>query len=246
VWNIGRPVATFTARDAELEAVTTAMQQAAGTPVVLHGMPGVGKTQLGFAWVHAHAGPATVVWQIRAAHRLDVAADLAQLADRLGVADGRDVEEAAAAAVHALNGRDDWLMLFDDANVDSVRELLPMRGGQLLLTSRDPSWATVGVPVEVGLFSAHTAAVFLDPGSGGPQEAAVALAAELGHLPLALEQARSYCAATGRTPATYLADFREHRLLQHGIVEALHAPITATLALALAEAQRREPGAAQL
>jgi hypothetical protein len=246
VWNVARPVTTFTARDVELAAVTSATAQAAGAPVVLHGMPGVGKTQLGLAWVHAHAGDTAVVWQIRAMDRLDVVADLAQLADRLGVADGADLEQAAAAAVQALNGRDDWLLLFDDATVDSVRDLVPVRGGRVLVTSRDPNWATAGVALEVGLFAPHAAAVFLDPDGGGPQDAAVRLAAELGYLPLALEQARAYCATTGRSLDGYLADYRGQQLLQHGIDASLHAPVTVTLALALDEAHRRDPGAAHL
>ena len=82
------------------------------------------------------------------------------------------MERAAAA----LNGRDDRLLLFDDATPDSVEGLLPVRGGRVVVTSRDPHWATGGVALEVGLFAPHAAAVFLDPGEGGPLEAAVGLA----------------------------------------------------------------------
>ncbi|WP_203755525.1 tetratricopeptide repeat protein, partial [Actinoplanes cyaneus] len=246
LWNVAGAVATFTARDLELAAVTSAVSDHPGVPVVLHGMPGVGKTQLALTWVYANAGSASVVWQVRAANRLEVVADLAQLADRLRLAVGDDLELAARAAVQELNGRDDWLLLFDDATPDSVAGLVPVRGGRVVMTSRNPNWAPAGVSLEVGLFGPHAAAVFLDPSAGGPGEAAVQLAGELGYLPLALEQARAYCAATGRELAAYLADFRRLRLLGQGIEHGLHAPVTVTLALALDEVRRREPGAAQL
>ncbi|WP_203841816.1 tetratricopeptide repeat protein [Winogradskya humida] len=236
-------MATFTARDLELATVTTAVSDNTGVPVVLHGVPGVGKTQLALAWVYGYAESAQVVWQIRAANRLEVVADLAQLADRLGMAVGGDLEQAARAAMQELNGRDDWLLLFDDATPDSVAGLVPVRGGRVLMTSRNPNWALTGVPSEVGLFAPHVAAVFLDPSAG---EAAGLLASELGYLPLALEQARAYCAAPAGRLVVYLADFRRQRLLGQGIDHTLHAPVTVTLALALDEVRRREPGAAQL
>jgi tetratricopeptide (TPR) repeat protein len=246
IWNVARPVATFTARDTELDGLTRALGRRTGGRVAVHGLPGVGKTQLALAWVHRHvADRVKVVWQVRAASRIDAVADLARLADLLAVGDA-DAENAANQVLHLLNGRDDWVLLYDDATPASVAGLLPARGGRVLLTSRSPAWDTVARPFEVGPFTDEAAAAFLDQAADGPGEAARQLAEQLGYLPLALEQARAYCATTGRGIEAYLAEYRRERLLHHGIDDGLHPPVTATLALALAEAGRREPAAAQL
>jgi tetratricopeptide (TPR) repeat protein len=245
IWNVPRPVATFTARDDELAEVTTILEASRGGRVALHGLPGVGKTQLALAWVHDHAGDAPITWRIRAADRVDVVADLAQLADRLDVGD-TDAEKAAHDVLHVLNGRDDWVLVYDDATPDAVRGLLPDRGGRVLLTSRSPDWETQAGVVEVGVFTPEAAAAFLDPHADKPGDAAWQLAERLGHLPLALEQARAYCARTRRGVGAYLRAYRDERLLDQGVDSSLHAPVTRTLALALAEAHRLDGAAAQL
>ncbi|MFG3687840.1 tetratricopeptide repeat protein [Micromonospora sp. NPDC047740] len=246
VWNLPGLVATFAARDLELEAITAHFSSPGAGLLVLYGIPGVGKSQLALAWAHRHGAELEIVWHVRASDRLAAVADLAQLADRLKIASGADQEEAATTVVNMLNGRSGWLLLFDDARPDSVQGLLPYRGGHVLLTSRSPNWGPVASGQEVGLFAPQAAATFLDPLHDPPSDAAARLANQLGYLPLALEQARAYCAATGRTLEGYIADYREQRLLRHGIDEKLHASVHVTVALALAEAHHREPASAQL
>jgi len=206
---VPRPVATFTARDTDLGTLTRALTGPVAGPVTLHGIPGVGKTQLTRVWAHQHADSYGIAWQARAADPLTAVADLAQLADRLDLAPNTDQETAAAAVVEALSGRQGWLLVFDDASPDAVRLLLPHRGGHVVLTSRSPNSAPVAATQKVGLFAPQPAAAFLDPHHVLPTDAAVRLAERLGYLPLALEQARAYCAATGRSLDGYLADYRQ-------------------------------------
>lgn len=241
IWNVDRPVASFTARDSELAALDEVVR--CGGHLVLCGLPGMGKTQLALAWTHRHARNATLAWQIQAGDRLTVLAGLARLADRLGLAGDTDQQRACAVVEH-LNAIDGWVLLFDDAAPSTIRGLLPTRGGTVLLTSRNPNWSDVAERFEVGPFPPAAAARFLAPDAGTADEAAEQLARRLGYLPLALAQARGYCAATGRTTAAYLADYR--RLLAHADSHSASAAVTTTLSLAMAEAKRRNAAAEQL
>ena len=74
------------------------------------------------------------------------------------------------------------------------------------------------------------------------------LAAELGGLPLALEQAAAYIQATGTTLAGYLSLFRDRRtdLLARGQVVRHPAHVAATLGLALSRLTEETPAAAGL
>ena len=81
--------------------------------------------------------------------------------------------------------------------------------------------------------------------TGDPDErAAVDLAAELGGLPLALEQAAAYIQATGTTLAGYVSIFQDRRadLLARGEAAGHPADVAATLGLAFVSAGERIPG----
>ncbi|WP_433217433.1 FxSxx-COOH system tetratricopeptide repeat protein [Dactylosporangium sp. CS-047395] len=227
---------TFTARDADLMALDNALR--VGDRVALHGIPGVGKTQLALAWAHRRADQFDIAWQVRAADRLAAVAGVAQLAESLGLTVGTDLEQAATVVVTALCGRDRWLLIFDDATPAAVRGLIPPRNGHVLLTSRNPNWETVAHTQEVDLLSPESAATLLTRTGDRSGETTVdattlQLAERLGYLPLALEQARAYCAATGRTPADYLNAVQQHRLLQYETPQAQHPTIDATITVAL-------------
>ena len=74
------------------------------------------------------------------------------------------------------------------------------------------------------------------------------LAAELGGLPLALEQAAAYMQATGTTLARYLPLFRDRQadLLARGEATGHPADVAATLGLALSRLAGQAPAAAGL
>jgi hypothetical protein len=85
--------------------------------------------------------------------------------------------------------------------------------------------------------------------TGDPdREAAAELAAELGGLPLALEQAAAYIQAAGMTLAGYLALFRDRRadLLARGEAAGHPETVFATLRLALSRLEAEAPAAAGL
>ena len=92
-----------------------------------------------------------------------------------------------------------------------MADFLPPAGpGRVLITSQNRAWP--GRMLEVPGLDRGAAAGFLISRTGDPdRQAAADLAAELGGLPLALEQAAAYVVATGQSLADYLALFRQRR-----------------------------------
>ena len=93
------------------------------------------------------------------------------------------------------------------------------------------------------------AAGFLVDRTGDPgQQAARALAGELGGLPLALEQVAAYIQATGGRLAGYLASFRRRRgdLLARGGPTGYSGTVATTWALAFGQLEQSAPVAAGL
>ena len=218
--------------------------------VVLCGMPGVGKTSVALAYAHRHLAEVAVAWQIAAEDPAVLSDGFSQLAAQLGV---REVDPLnPVASVHGVLAAlpADWLLVLDDApDWATVGEFVPQAGhGRVLITSRNPDWP--GRALKVPALVPAAAAEFLITRTGDQdRQAALALAVEMGGLPLALEQAAAYLLATGRSLslADYLAKFRGQRpdLLARGEPTGHRDTVASTLALAFGRLQG-EPGAVEL
>ncbi len=173
-------------------------------PQALHGIGGVGKTQLAIEYAYHFADQYQVIWWIPADQIALVRSTLAALAPRLGltgIAPGR-VEDAVTAVYDALRrGKpyDRWLLVFDNADQpELVREFMPPGPGHVIVTSRNRGWAEVVDALEVDVFTRDESRQYLKRRVAGiDQEAADRLADELGDLPLALEQAAALLGADG-------------------------------------------------
>jgi hypothetical protein len=244
MWNIPPLLRTFTDRESIFENISQIMSKRGTGPVVLTGWPGVGKTQIAAAYAAAHRAEFDIGWWLAAESRLAVIASLAQLADRLRIGDD-DQEEAARRVLRSLEGRSRWLLVFDNVTDEQdLSGLIPAEPGQVLITSRDPGLARLGMVVNVEPFDSAAAERFLLTRTRSADRTA---AAELGGLPLALEQAAAYCASAGITMAGYLPRYRENhdRLLRRG-APADRLPVQSTLMLAMRQARQRDRAAAQL
>ena len=118
----------------------------------------------------------------------------------------------------------------------------------MLITTQNQHWPR-GQAVEVPVLDLEVAAGFLVSRTGDPDRAAAGeLAAELGGLPLALEQAAAYMQATGTTLAGYLPLFRVRQadLLARGEAAGHPADVAATLGLAVSRLAVDVPAAAGL
>jgi tetratricopeptide (TPR) repeat protein len=255
VWNIPLPVRSFTGRDqqlADLRAQLTSQQAAALVPTTaLHGMGGVGKTQLALTYAHRYLANYQLGWWIPAETEVTISTALAGLAAELGLPSDLSANELAAHLAALLAGEDGWLLVFDNAASPAMlSSYLPGGGGgHVLVTSRSPSWQGVADPVAVDVLALGEAAGLLQRRSGdGDEQAAVALAGALGRLPLALEQAAAYTSQYGLTLASYLELFDQRRaeLLARGTPLAYQGTVDATFTLALDQLRGSNPAAVQL
>ncbi len=217
VWNVPLPNEHFTGRRALLDELGRRLDSEATMAVTqsaaMHGMGGVGKTQVALRFCYEHAAEYDLVWWIDA--ETEAETDFAALADEVGVEapPGTDQREVVAAVRKALEQRDRWLLVFDNAEKpEAIRELRPQFGGHVLVTSRNPKWGKTAGTLSVETWTRPESVEFLATATGRDEpDAADALAAELGDLPLALAQAAGYVEATGFTLAEYLEEYLDRR-----------------------------------
>jgi NB-ARC domain len=199
IWeNVPQRNKNFTGRAALLDVLRSRLTGSATVvlPHALHGLGGVGKTQLAVEYAYRHQDSYDVVLWVPADQESLVPSTLAVLAPRLGI-DGiprNRVDEAAAAVLNALRRGEPyprWLLVFDNADQpEKIRQFVPGGPGHVLVTSRNRAWAEVVDTVDVDVFSRAESLEFLSRRVPEIDAAdAGRLAEELGDLPLALDQA---------------------------------------------------------
>lgn len=211
---IGSPIPPsplFAGRASELRFVCEQLDgsNSAGVRVVvLHGLGGVGKTEIAVEYAAAHASTAQVYW-VDASSRSAVGSQFASIANHIGVEQVASVVATCNAVKAALGQRSDYILVFDNAEDSSVlRNLLPVTGGgRVLVTSVNPNWRDIGSCLEVLPLEEPAAVTLLEGRAGRYTEhaSAIRLASALGHLPLALTQAGAYCSVTGRSFEAFVA-----------------------------------------
>jgi DNA-binding SARP family transcriptional activator len=256
IWNVPhRRNPSFAGREgllAGIEAVLAADGHAALTQAIV-GLGGIGKTQCALEYAYRHAEDYQIIWWVRAEEPAQLLADYAALAVPLDLVEKQAPDQSATAAAvrRWLERRARWLLIFDNASdPQAVLEYLPRAGeGHILITSRDQNWGRTAATVPVPVLPQEEAVALLQQRTGwsGPEVGVVA--EELGQLPLALEQAAAYAAATGCSVTTYLGLLRSRRreLLQHGApLEGYRGTVATTWSLSMAEVAAQCPAAAQL
>jgi hypothetical protein len=197
----------FTGREELLHHVREAL--AAGDRAVvqaLHGMSGVGKTQLAIEYAHRFAAEYEVIWWVNAERPELIGDQFAALAQKLGwTEDDAPVGEVRRAGLAGLRARGGWLLVFDNAEPEDVASWLPGGSGHVVITSRAQGWQELAEPVPVDVFSRGEAVTILRGRVPEmPEDDAGRLARALEGLPLALAQAARYLANTGMPTAEYL------------------------------------------
>jgi tetratricopeptide (TPR) repeat protein len=214
VWNIGqRRNIHFVGRQQNLHDLEQALSDPNRKPQSLIGGGGCGKTALAIEYAYSHQEHYDIVWWIRADSQATITADLAALAPRLARSGQNfdDPRQACNAALEELRQRDRWLLIFDNARkAEDIDPFLPAHSaGHILITSVNPHWQTIARIQPVNAWLRQESLEFLRLRMGGMEErhAADQLAAALGDLPLALDQAAACMTQAQITITQYLKDY---------------------------------------
>lgn len=237
----------FTGRDDLLEQLRKGVtaEVTAVVPHALHGLGGVGKTQIAIEYAYRYRSAYDLVWWVPADQPMLVRSSLAGLAPYLGLpsAATTGIEDAATAVLDALRRGepyDKWLLIFDNADQpEDLNEIVPRGPGHVLITSRNHRWQGVVDTVAIDVFGREESIEFLSKRVSKAVSRAEAdrLAEELGDLPLALEQAGALQAETGMSVDEYLRLLHEQTALLLAESKPSDYPVSMTAAWSLSVSQ---------
>lgn len=241
IWNIPSPVKSFIGRERQLRTIREHLARSSSSvllPDALHGLGGIGKTQLALAYAAKFREDYVLGWWIAAESASSTLASLARLAVLLGSNPALDPQDLAANLSVLLRGYERWVLIFDNAgSAPELSPLLPIGlGGHILITSRSHAWAGIARPIEVRTLPISKAARLLRIRSGDRDvSASERLARELGGLPLALDQAGSYANQCGIGLEEYLEQFIAHpeELLERGEPQSYPSTVARTLSISV-------------
>ncbi|KAM6504095.1 P-loop containing nucleoside triphosphate hydrolase protein, partial [Amanita muscaria] len=215
------PSSFFTGRDTYMQALKDCFSlklDSGRKSLLLYGMGGIGKTQICLEFIKRYGKRFSDIFWIDASsvHSIDLC--LRQIAQKHELGS----TPSAASALEWFSDRNDWLMVFDNADggYEVVEKFVPAgNGGNILITSRDKALAriTSGIHLEVTEMGEKEAIVLLlksamiDDNSVNVAIAAQKLVAVLGCIPLAIDQAGGYVQSCGCGLDYYLELFIKHR-----------------------------------
>ena len=198
-----RPAAAFVGREYSSRQLYDALCRD-GVVVITQAEPGpggVGKTELALRYADDCRDRYGLIGWITASSAEHFGAGLAALAARIHPWLGPTVKTPVAIdwALGWLRTHDGWLLVLDDADdVELVESLAgQLESGHIVITSRRSDWGGPAAEIKLEPLAPRAAADLVLTLTGAAEraddrESAGLIAAELGHLPLALEQAAAY------------------------------------------------------
>jgi len=267
----------FTGREEILEALhaqiginqAVALTQSSA----LHGLGGVGKTQIALEYAYRYALEYSAVFWIGAETEEQIVSGLLQIADILQLPgrDDKDQQRMGAAVQNWLSTHSRWLLIWDNVEeLTLIDRFLPSaRSGAMLITTRCQALGTFARGVELLPMEQEEAMLFLLRrakvlGSEATREQMQQLAMRLpdeyaavsevvtvlGGLPLALDQAGAYIEETLCGLSGYLLRYQQqssHLLDRRGGSGADHPQsVTATFRLSRERIEREQHAAVDI
>ena len=256
-----RPNPSFTGRETFLKVLNESAIQKTNHPKIfaLVGNGGMGKTQIALQHAYDPNNDFKYIWWLRSEEPATLLEDYISIARDLSLPgwDLRDTDQTVATVKNWLAKECDsrWLMVFDNAQKrGDLERYIPVAGsGQIIITSRLSVWDGFAQLMEVGVFQrdkmeGESVDFLLKRTGKKDREGAADLAAELGDLPLALEQAGAYIKESGISFADYLVRLKENRkeLLSKG--KPLNYPdsVATTWEISFCAVQKENPAAGDL
>ncbi|MGY4921032.1 FxSxx-COOH system tetratricopeptide repeat protein [Streptomyces sp. 900105755] len=251
VWNVRGRNPHFTGREDLLTQVREGLLGGRQAVIqALHGLGGIGKTQIALEYAHRFASQYDTVWWIDAEQADQVSVHYTELAARLGIAKpDAGADHNTRILLDDLRTRERWLLILD--NADDPRDfdgLLPVGPGHVVITSRNPDWNNNVHSLSLGVFSRADSLAYLSARmSGLSLQQADTLADDLGDLPLALAQAAGVV-CSGMTVDRYrqLLTEKTASLLANGLPPGYTASLAAAVDIATTRLAAAHPDAAAL
>ena len=267
----------FTGREEILEALHLHLGTEQGVTLIqsiaLHGLGGVGKTQIALEYAYRHALAYRAVFWLTAETTESIISSFLAIAELLQLPGRNDMDQqrVVASVQRWLATHPQWLLIWDNVeDLALLQQFLPSaRHGASLLTTRAQAVGTLAVGLELGpLLSEESLLLLLRrarllPPQGSHEQmrklaarlpaesaAALELVKTLGGLPLALDQAGAYLEETGCGLLGYVGRYQQqsHELLaRRGAFGTAHPhSVTATFRLSYERVQQTNPVAADV
>ncbi|GAB3726689.1 FxSxx-COOH system tetratricopeptide repeat protein [Amycolatopsis oliviviridis] len=210
--NLPERSALFVGRGGEMRRLREAITASSPGSVVVtavHGLGGIGKSALAAHYADTHRAGHSLVWWITADAPTSIETGLARLAVALQPAVGTlPLEQQTEHGLRWLATHGGWLLILDNlpGPNDAAALLARLPGGQVLITSRRTTgWHDITTtPLSLDVLEPGQARELLTRILTHDDPGADAVCAELGYLPLAIEQAGAFMVETGTTAGEYL------------------------------------------
>jgi tetratricopeptide (TPR) repeat protein len=218
----------FTGRETILHDLHEALNKDSATAITqgqaIFGLGGIGKTQTAVEYTYRYRSEYRAIFWVRAQTEVELQTGFGAIATLLILPEqnATNPTDTAQAVKHWLEGNAGWLLVFDNADApEMLSAYYPQTpNGHILLSSRAQIFDTLGIdtPLALEKLEPHEALDFLSKRTAraqhnqAEQHAVEQLAAELGYLPLALEQAAAYIRATAAGFQAYLVSFQRQGL----------------------------------
>ncbi|WP_329426913.1 tetratricopeptide repeat protein [Streptosporangium sp. NBC_01495] len=210
-----KPTGTFVGRNDALEQIEKALL---GTheirhSVVICGLGGVGKSELALHYAEKWRKDYKTIWWVAADSVRGVQEGLANLAMRIypQISLLGSIEQISEWALSWFQSNSGWLLILDnvEAPADVKHLLAQLSSGHIIVTTRrNVRWPDriLKVPLNVLTTSQATGLVIqiIEPDLIGDSSTIDELVEELGHLPLALDQASAYINQSRISASRYL------------------------------------------